>query len=391
VNRLFLLPATMLAALGAVAAALEPAASDAVPAANEDRWNAAPIALLVDATSGQVLLEKDADRRFVPASITKVMTAYVAFELIEKGELSSAQSFAMSEELAEDWYRTGSTMFLEPDEQVTVDQLLRGITSVSANDASAVLAVGVAGSIDDWVDMMNVAANELGMEDSHFGTPNGWPDDGRTFTTAYDLTILARSLIARHPEKYARYFGQDGLRHNGFAQANHDPISQVVDGADGIKTGFTNQAGHGFLGSAERDGTRLFMVVAAIDYQTDRNRVSRELIRWGFDAFDRTQIFEKGDRVAAARVQNGMKAAVDLTVANDIRIAIPQDTPERPIFRVTYEGPLEAPIVAGQRVGRLEMTLNGEKTASTPLVAAHDVAQAGFVQRIANAFEAWTR
>jgi len=381
----------MLAALGAVAAALEPATGDAVPTVEEDRWNAAPIALLVDATSGQILLEKDADRRFVPASITKVMTAYVAFELIEQGKLSSDQSFAMSEELAEDWYRTGSTMFLEPDEQVTADQLLRGITSVSANDASAVLAVGAAGSIDSWVAMMNAAANELGMQDSHFGTPNGWPDEGRTFSTAYDLAILARNLIARHPEKYARYFGRDGLRHNGFAQANHDPISQVVDGADGIKTGFTNQAGHGFLGSAERDGTRLLMVVAAIDYQADRNRISRELIRWGFDAFDRTQIYKKGDRVAAARVQNGVNAAVDLVVSDDIKIAMPQDTSARPEFRITYEGPLEAPVVAGQRVGRLEMTLNGEKTASTPLVAAHDVAQAGFFRRIANAFEAWTR
>jgi len=391
VNRISLFLAASLACFGVGSAAIEPKAESAEGSGNLDGWEDAPIALLVDAGSGQILFEKEADRRFVPASITKVMSAFVAFELIEQGELDPGQSFTMSEALAEDWYRTGSTMFLEPGELVTVDQLLRGITSVSANDASAVLAVGAAGSIDGWTAMMNTAARKLGMHDSHFATPNGWPDEGKTFTTAYDLAILARILIARHPEKYARYFGKDGLRHNGFAQANHDPISRVVDGADGLKTGFTNQAGHGFLGSAERDGTRLLMVVAAIDYQQDRTRISRELIRWGFDAFDRTKIYSKGDDVAEARVQNGTQNSVALRVSNDIRMAIPKSAPVKPRFAVTYQGPLRAPIMAGEQVARLEMTLNGQKTASTPLIAARDVPKAGFFQRITNAFEAWAR
>lgn len=158
-----------------------------------------PIAMLVDMASGQTLYARNPDRRFVPASITKVMTAYTAFELMKQGKLAPGTRFTFSEAAADEWYRTGSTMFLDRGSETAVTDLLMGITTVSANDGSIVLAEGAAGSVDNWLDLMNAHADALGMHQSHFGTPNGWPDEGRTFTTARDLVTLAKALITEHP------------------------------------------------------------------------------------------------------------------------------------------------------------------------------------------------
>ncbi|WP_271438716.1 D-alanyl-D-alanine carboxypeptidase family protein [Pontixanthobacter luteolus] len=349
----------------------------------------APVALLVDMTSGQTLFAKNEDRRFIPASITKVMSAYVAFEMIKSGELDLRQQFTMSPAVATDWYRTGSTMFLEEGEAVEVDLLLKGITSVSANDASAVLAEGAAGSVDQWVNRMNETAAKLGMRNSHFGTPNGWPDGGKTFTTARDLELLAKAMISRHPDLYARYFGKEGLRHNGFAQANHDPISGRVDGADGIKTGYTNQAGNGFLGSAAREGTRLILVLAAVDDEPARGNAARKMIEWGFAGYDRQSVFTGGQTIARAQVQNGEASLVGLKTAADVSIAVPiGDTAPR-VVSVLYDGPLEAPIRSGERVARLTISGGNMPPANIELYAAEDVAEAGHFKRISNAFESW--
>ncbi|MXP46620.1 D-alanyl-D-alanine carboxypeptidase [Altererythrobacter luteolus] len=345
--------------------------------------------MLVDMTSGQTLFAKNEDRRFIPASITKVMSAYVAFEMIKSGELDLRQQFTMSPAVATDWYRTGSTMFLEEGEAVEVDLLIKGITSVSANDASAVLAEGAAGSVDQWVNRMNETAASLGMRNSHFGTPNGWPDGGKTFTTARDLELLAKAMISRHPDLYARYFGKEGLRHNGFAQANHDPISGRVDGADGIKTGYTNQAGNGFLGSAAREGARLILVLAAVDDEPTRGNAARQMIEWGFAGYDRQSVFTAGQTIARAQVQNGEASLVGLKTAADVSIAVPiGDTAPR-VVSVLYDGPLEAPIRSGERVARLTISGGNMPPANIELYAAEDVAEAGHFTRISNAFESW--
>lgn len=349
----------------------------------------APIALLVDMTSGQTLFAKNDDRRFIPASITKVMSAYIAFEMIKSGDLDLRQQFTMSPGAATDWYRTGSTMFLEEGEAVEVDLLLKGITSVSANDASAVLAEGAAGSVEQWVNLMNETAAGLGMRNSRFGTPNGWPDGGKTFTTARDLEILAKAMISRHPDLYARYFGKDGLRHNGFAQANHDPISGRVDGADGIKTGYTNQAGNGFLGSAARGGTRLILVLAAVDDGDARGDAARQMIEWGFAGYDRQRVITGGKTIARAQVQNGEAGVVGLQTAADVSIAVPLGDTAPRIVSVVYEGPLKAPVKAGERVARLRISGGNMPPADIALYAAEDVAEAGHLKRISNAFESW--
>ena len=206
----------------------------------------APIALLIDVTSGQVLHEREADRRFVPASITKAMTTFLAFELLEEGNLDPRQVMTIRPDTWREWSGKGSTMWLPADARVTVDEMLTAIANVSANDASVVLAEGQAGSVAAWTAMMNAKARELGMVNSHFGTPNGWPDEGRTFTSARDLAKLADAMVSRHPQKFARYVGKPEYRYNNITQYNRNPMIGRVQGADGIKTGYTNEAASAF-------------------------------------------------------------------------------------------------------------------------------------------------
>lgn len=344
----------------------------------------APIAILVDLNSGQELMERDADRRFVPASITKVMTLYVAFELIDQGKLSPDQVFTVRPETFEEWHNKGSRMFLPHDARVTVDELLIGIAAVSANDGSIVLAEGATGSVDKWVGQMNAKARDLGMRNSHFGTPNGWPDEGRTYTSARDLVTLARAIITRHPVKYARYFGRDGFAYNGIAQANHDPMIGVVEGADGMKTGFTNEAGYGFLGTAIRGGRRLVMVVAASDSGQRRKLASYQLIDWGFSHFDTRPLFAAGAVVGTAEVQNGMLAEVALAAPAAINATFPVGQSGEVKLTIHYEGPLQAPVRKGERIAELEIQVGDLPPSRVPLMTAEAVEQANLFRRLVN-------
>ena len=364
----------MLAALPAILHA-DPAVPD------EDE---SPIALLVDLESGQALHSREADRRFIPASITKVMTAYVAFEMIADGSLTEDQAVTVSSEIADEWYARGSTMFLRAGDEVLVADLLHGIASVSGNDASIVIATEGAGSVEQWVSLMNQAAVELGMEDSHFGTPNGWPDEGQTFVSARDLVKLAEAMISRHPELYARYFGKPGLAYNGFAQRNHDPISGVVPGADGIKTGFTREAGNTFLGSAQRQNRRLVMVVAGIEGEEERARISRDLIEWGFAGFENHPLFDAGTLVAQAKVQDGSARSVGLRVPAATILSLPVDRKADIELTLHYRGPVIAPVSQGDRIARLEIAIEGLEPYSIPLEATVDVDKARPWHRILN-------
>lgn len=346
--------------------------------------DAVPIAYLVDMSSGQVLHAKDADRRFMPASITKVMTLYVAFEMMAAGDLSRDQTFTMSDDVFSAWDRKGSTMFIPADARVTVDNLLRGIAAVSANDGAAMLAKGAGGSIAAWIERMNAAARDLEMHDTHFGTPNGWPDEGRTFTTAEDLARLARAMITRHPDLYAEYVGLPGFLYNDIAQDNRDPITGRVEGADGIKTGFTNQAGNGFLGSAKRDGRRLILVAAGASSARERNALARDLMEWGFWAYDARPLFAAGETIASARVQNGMDRTVPLLADGPVRATLPKGAGGVPKLTLRYEGPLQAPIEKGERVGELEIAVEGQPPSRIPLYAAASVAEADSFARLRN-------
>jgi len=348
-----------------------------------------PVALLVDITSGQVLHQRGADRRFVPASITKVMTLYHAFELIEDGELDPRQAFTMRQETWDEWNGEGTTMWIKPDEPVLVDDLLTGIANISANDASVILAEGQAGSVAEWTAGMTVRAHALGMVSSHFGTPNGWPDEAYTFTTANDLVLLAEAMLRRHPDKYARYIGRRSFEYNGVEQYNYDPLIARTEGADGIKTGFTNEAGFGYLGTAERDGQRLVMVVAGAYSQAARSRAARDFIEWGFGAFDRERLFGKDEVAGYARVQGGDMRSVAIKTDRTVFVNVPRGRTEDLQFSIAYDGPVRAPFEADEEIATLVIHVPGMEPARVPLLAAQGVDEAAFFDRITNAFAGW--
>ena len=264
----------------------------------------APIVMLKDLDSGRILFSRGADKRFAPASMAKVMTAYVVIDLIEKGELSRDKLFKVEDATWKLWSaRHGeSTMFLRAGEKVSVDDLLKGLITVSGNDAASVLAVGIDGSEDAFVKRMNDMAVKIGMVSSRFGTASGWPDGGVTKVSAGDLILLADRLIRDHPGAYARYFSipkfQHGMSPDGkpIIQSNRNPILGRFAGADGLKTGHTSEAGYCFLGSAKRDGRRLVMVVAGLSSATARRDEAERLMNWGFAS---------GNMAAAAQDRRG--------------------------------------------------------------------------------------
>ncbi|MGB3469459.1 MAG: D-alanyl-D-alanine carboxypeptidase family protein [Erythrobacter sp.] len=348
-----------------------------------------PIALLVDVTSGQVLFARNADRRFVPASITKVMTLYLAFEMIEAGRLDLRQPVVVTPQVAGEWSGKGSSMFLQAEDRVQLSDLLKGIATVSANDASIVVAEKGAGSVAAWTAQMSATARSIGMEQSHFATPNGWPDGGQTFTTATDLVTLAGAIIRDHPKKYKEFIGLPGFRYGPIAQPNRDPLIGRIEGADGIKTGYTNEAGFGYLGTAKRGNQRLVMVVAGAYRNATRARSARSLMEWGFTAFDRQRLFAKGMSVGRARVQNGSASGVDLVTDRAVAVNVPKGKAGDIRIAITYDGPLRAPIAAGEKVGVLEIQVPDMEPARVPLLAGTAVPKAGLMDRIANAFTGW--
>lgn len=375
-------PAAAVAALPPVPA--PPPVTPGIPTADD-----APIALLVDLSSGQTLFARESDRRFMPASITKVMTTFLAFERMAAGRLFAQQVMSVRPETFREWSRVGSTMYLAADARVTVDQLLHGVTTVSANDGAVVLAEGALGSLPAWVAAMNRSARAIGMRDSHFGTANGWMDEGHTWVTARDLVTLADAMITRHPALYRHFVGARALEYNGIAQRNHDPITGVVPGADGIKTGFTNQAGYGFLGSAQRGGRRLVMVVAGSPTGRQRNDAARAFMEWGFSAFDSRILFPVNTQLGSARVQNGGLRSVGLVSPRPVRLAVPHGRTPRISMKLRYDGPLKAPIVKGERVAQLLVYLDGAQVSTLPLVAERSVASATQLQRVFNGIAGW--
>ncbi|WP_240782150.1 D-alanyl-D-alanine carboxypeptidase family protein [Qipengyuania sediminis] len=348
-----------------------------------------PIALLVDLSSGQTLFAREADRRFMPASITKVMTTYVAFERMAKGQLFPQQITAMQPETFKRWNRVGSTMYLGENAPVTIDALLHGVTTVSANDGAVVLGEAALGSLEAWVAEMNRAARAIGMRDSHFGGANGWMDEGHTFTTARDLVALADAMVTRHPAYYRHFVGAASFAYNGISQRNHDPLLGEVRGADGIKTGFTNQAGYGFLGSAQRGGRRLVMVVAGSPTGRQRNAAAKAFMEWGFSAFDSRILFPADRPIGSARVQGGGLRRVDLVPRRPVRLALGHGARPKVTMKLHYEGPLRAPIARGQQVAQLHIFLDGRQVSALPLVARTAVASATPLQRMFNGIAGW--
>jgi serine-type D-Ala-D-Ala carboxypeptidase (penicillin-binding protein 5/6) len=351
----------------------------------------APIAYLVDLSSGAVLLAKDADRRIPPASMAKMMTTEVAFELIDKGEMPLSKMCTVRPETWQQWHgpQAGSTMFLSPGEQVSVENLLHGIVTLSGNDASVVLAECIAGTEQAFANQMNALGKQLGLTNSHFGNSNGWPDEGVTYVTARDLATLAKATIERHPKLYKQFYGQPSFTWGktlgsgaDITQGNRNPILGKIPGADGLKTGHTEEAGYGFTGSAEQNGRRLVMVIAGLDSFNQRIGESTRLMSWGFNAWQAKPLFKSGAQVGSAQVQLGSESEVGLLAPRDLAVTIPAGLLSKTSMKIRYSGPIKAPIAKGQHIADLIVTSSDTGEQVMPLVAAEAVDEAGFFGRL---------
>lgn len=350
----------------------------------------ATVAYLKDLSSGAILYAKDADRRIPPASMAKMMTVYVAFDLIKKGELKLDQQFTVRPETWKRWHgpEAGSTMFLSPGEQVSVRDLLFGIVVLSGNDACVVLAEGISGTEPAFAALMNRAAQRLGMKNSHFGNSNGWPDEGATYVTAHDLAALAEATIEQFPDLYKTFYSRreftwgKTMGGDDITQGNRDPLLGNVEGADGLKTGHTEEAGYSFTGSAMQNGRRLVMVVTGLNSMAERREQSIALMNWGFRAWQAHPLYKQGQKVEIAEVQVGDENSVALVAPRDLAVTIPAGMGAEIKTSAVYQGPIKAPVKAGQHIADLVVQTPDTPPQTMPLVAGKDVEEAGFFRHM---------
>jgi D-alanyl-D-alanine carboxypeptidase (penicillin-binding protein 5/6) len=368
------------------AAASIPAAAAAPPFDT-----AAKVAFMIDLSSGAVLYDKNADQRMPPASMAKMMTVHLAFNMIKKGEHKMSEICQVRPETWQRWHgqAAGSTMFLSPGEQVSVENLLHGIVTLSGNDASVVLAECFAGTEPAWASLMNQEAKRLGMNNSNFGNSNGWPDNGVTYTTARDLATLAEATIRTTPDFYKQFYTQTSFTwgrtlggNQPIEQANRNPLLGRVPGADGLKTGHTDEAGFGFTGSAEQNGRRIIMVVAGLGSFNERIEESVKFMDWGFRAWKSQPLFREGQKVADAQVQLGGSSKVGLVAPRNLAVTLPAGSAANVRVKVVYNGPIKAPIAQGQHIADLVVSTPDTPPQTMPLVAAEKVGEAGFFGRI---------
>ena len=352
---------------------------------------AATTAYMVDLSSGAVLYAKDADRRMPPASMAKMMATHVAFELIRRGELRPDRMCTVRPETWQRWHgpAAGSTMFLSPGEQVSVRNLLHGIVTLSGNDATVVLAECISGTEPAFVALMNRQSQAMGLANSHWGNPVGWPDGGVTYTTARDLATLAAATIRDYPALYREYYGLREFTwgrtmgsNQAITQANRNPLLGRVAGADGLKTGHTEEAGFGFTGSADQNGRRIVMVVAGLGSFNQRIEESVRFMEWGFNAWQSRPLLRQGQRIGEAQVQLGAAASVGLVAPRNLAVTYPAGMGQNLRARIVYQGPVRAPIARGQHIADLVVTTADMPPQAMPLVAEAEVGEAGFFRRI---------
>jgi D-alanyl-D-alanine carboxypeptidase (penicillin-binding protein 5/6) len=351
-----------------------------------------PVAYMVDLSSGAVLYAKDADRRIPPASMAKMMTTHLAFHQIKRGELALNKMCEVRPETWRQWHgpQAGSTMFLSPGEQVSVENLLHGIVTLSGNDASVVLAECIAGTEPAFAALMNAEAKRLGMANSNFGNSNGWPDEGVTVTTARDLATLAKATIEETPDLYKTFYqkkeftwGKTLGSGQAITQGNRNPLLGRVAGADGLKTGHTAEAGYGFTGSAEQNGRRIIMVVAGLGSFNQRIEESVKFMDWGFRAWQAQPLFDGGEKVAEAPVQLGNEDKVGLVAPRKLAVTVPAGSGSGAVrVKVVYDGPIRAPFKKGQQIASLVVQSGDTPPQTMPLVADRDVGEAGFFGRM---------
>ena len=338
---------------------------------------AARFVLLTDFETGATLLDKGADERMPPASMSKLMTMYQVFDLIRKGRLRMDQQLPVSEAA---WRTGGSKMFLELNGTVSVENLARGVIVQSGNDACVVLAEGIAGSERAFADMMNATAREIGLTGSNFRNATGWPDPEHRMTPR-DLATLARRLIQDFPEQY-RIYAERSFRWNNITQENRNPVLGRVSGADGLKTGHTEEAGYGLTASAKRGDRRLILVINGLTSMRARGEESERLLEWGFREFDNVVLFRAADTIEEVPVHLGERRTVPLVGGRDVVATLPRGWRQTLQAKLRYDAPVTAPVVRGQDLGQLEVSGRGVPPMTLPLFAGADVERQGLVGRI---------
>jgi D-alanyl-D-alanine carboxypeptidase (penicillin-binding protein 5/6) len=368
-----------LATVAAFAACVLPSAGQAQKA--EGFQTAAPHAILIEAESGSVLFEKSADQLIYPASLTKLMTAEVVFHEIKEGRLDPETEFVVSENA---WRRGGapsggSAMFAPLNSRVKVRDLLYGVIVQSGNDACITLAEGIAGNEASFAEMMNKRARELGLTKSNFTNSSGLPDANLKVTTR-ELAKLAQYTIKTYPEFY-KIYGEREFTWNKIRQQNRNPLLGMGIGADGLKTGYTKEAGYGIVGSAVQNGLRLIVVVNALKTSKEEAEEARKLLEWGFHGFESRLLFAEGETVGEAKLYGGARGRVPLTGDAPIRLLVPRGVNEKIIARIVYTGPVPAPVEQGQPIGQLRVSRGENVVLEVPLQAAESIPRGNLSQR----------
>jgi serine-type D-Ala-D-Ala carboxypeptidase (penicillin-binding protein 5/6) len=335
-------------------------------------------ALITEADTNTVLFAKNADQRMPPASMSKLMTAYVAFGMLKEGRITLGDEFPVSEKA---WRLGGSKMFVGIGGRVKVDDLLRGMLVQSGNDACVVLAEGLAGSEDAFVELMNQKATQIGLKNSHFANVTGLPDPNE-WMTAQDLTTLGLHIIRDFPEYY-HYFSEKDFNFNNIDQGNRNPLLYKDIGADGLKTGHTDESGYSLIGSVVRGDRRVIVVVSGLASMKDRASESERLVEWAFREFSNYKLLTAGEKVDDADVWLGKDSKVGMTIADDLTVTIPRRSRRDMKVTVSYDRPLLAPIKQGAPVGKLIVAVPGADSAERPLLAAGDDPAIGTIGRMA--------
>ena len=342
----------------------------------------APTAILIEATSGAVLFEKNADELRAPSSMMKLMTAEVVFHAVKQGDIKLTDEYRVSENA---WRRGGapaggSTMFAALNSKVSVDDLLHGAIIQSGNDSCIVLAEAMAGNERTFAaDFMTKRAREIGLPRSTFANSNGLPDPGNKMTVR-ELAILARHIIQTYPEFY-KLFGEKEFTWNKIKQPNRNPLLNSLEGADGLKTGFTKEGGYGMVGSAVQNGVRLIVAINGLEDPEDRATEAKKMLEWGFRNFEVRTVFAENQTIGYAKVFGGDSRSVALASHEPVKVMVQKNGTDKLIARIVYSGPVRAPFEAGQKVGAVKVWRGGNVAVETPVYAAEAVGRGSTMRR----------
>lgn len=341
----------------------------------------APTAILIEANSGAVLFEKNADELRAPSSMMKLMTVEVVFNALKKGDIKLTDEYVISENT---WRKGGapaggSTMFAAIHSRVSVDDLLHGAIIQSGNDSCMALAEGMAGSESAFAEKMTARARELGMTRSTFGNATGLPDPDNKMTVR-ELAMLARHIILTYPDFY-KLFGEKEFTWNKIRQFNRNPLLAAMDGADGLKTGYTKEGGYGMVGSVMQNGTRLIVVVNGLASSEDRASTAKKLLEWGFRNFEVRTIFAAKQPIGYASVFGGDRRSVPVAASRPVQLMVQKNGNDKLLARLVYNGPVHAPIAAGQQIGVVRVWRGSEMAVETPVHAAEAVGTGTTMQR----------